>query len=197
MNVACSGRTRLCLIVCSQGLEARGRTRVDCVNCVSCPSQSSFWRYLMARPVALCSCEPGCEKALMQCATTWSYSWRYYPLTLIVWYLHPLSHYTIHQHTTSSLTQPRHTTTLPPSLHPIHLSRIRNLRPRLLPSHRQPHRMSPSPITAHIPQPLNIRPDLPPQIILNRQSTQFINQTIQLRQRQLAQFRVRVDVVGC
>jgi hypothetical protein len=73
------------------------------------------------------------------------------------------------------------TRTLPPPLHPIQLPRIRNLRPSLLSSHRQPHRMSSPPITAHIPQSLNIRPHLPPQIILYRQLRQRIHQAVQLR----------------
>lgn len=56
---------------------------------------------------------------------------------------------------------------LPTPLHPIQPPRSRNLRPRPLPPDRQTHRMSPSPIRAHIPQSRNSIPHLPPQIVFN------------------------------
>ena len=128
----------------------------------------------------------GLDRALMWCLQLDCRSCKYTVLGLALYRPFLSVHIHILQNTSSSLsstssTIPHHITTLPPPLHPIHLPRIRNLRPRLLPPHRQPHRMSPSPITPHIPQPFNIRPDFPPQIILNRQSTQLVNQTIKLR----------------
>ena len=155
---------------------------------------SLFLTMLETKTCGFLFLESGLSEALMWCLQPTCRSCKYTVLGLALYI--PLSrflsvHIHILQNTSSSLsptssTIPHHITTLPPPLHPIHLPRIRNLRPRLLSPHRQPHRMSPSPITAHIPQPFNIRPDLPPQIILNRQSTQLIHQTIQLRQWQLS-----------
>lgn len=51
---------------------------------------------------------------------------------------------------------------LHPPLHPIQLPRRRNLRPRPLPPHRQTHRMSPTPITPHISESLNVLHNRPP-----------------------------------
>lgn len=50
-------------------------------------------------------------------------------------------------------------------LNPIHLRSSTRLRPRPLPSDRQPHRMSPPPIRPHIPQSSNVLPQLSPQIV--------------------------------
>lgn len=59
-----------------------------------------------------------------------------------------------------------------PPLHAIQLHRRRILRPRPLPSHRQPHRMPPPTISTHIPQPPYILLHAPPQVILDRQIAQ-------------------------
>lgn len=50
---------------------------------------------------------------------------------------------------------------------PVELRRRRRLRPRPLSPHRHPHRVSPPPIRAHIPQPRNVFPQLSPQIVFD------------------------------
>lgn len=50
--------------------------------------------------------------------------------------------------------------TLP--VHAIQLSRRQDLTPRPLSSHWVSHRMSPSPITSHIPQSTDVRSHFPP-----------------------------------
>lgn len=54
--------------------------------------------------------------------------------------------------------------------------------------------MSPSPITPHIPQPLNIILQLPPQIVLQRHRAQFARHAVYLSVGEVADTRGLVDV---
>lgn len=55
----------------------------------------------------------------------------------------------------------------PEPIRPIQLPRRRRLRPCPLAPNRHPHRVPPPPVRPHIPQPFNILPQLPPQIVLD------------------------------
>ena len=61
----------------------------------------------------------------------------------------------------------------PQPLNPIKLIRRRRLRPRPLAPNRQPHRVPPAPVRPDIPQPRDIIPHLPPQVVLDLHGRQL------------------------